>query len=254
MAEIVALLSAGCHPETGRLRPAAGDAAALALGLALCSSGHRLIGLHAGPADDVLRVYAGFAGFDLVRLDLPSDADPLSAILSWLAERHPALVLTGARAELGAGTGLLPYALAEAMGAACIPEVAGVEELAERVTLVQALPGGRRRRLAAPAPAVLVAAGRAAPPPGWAYARALRARIDTVPATALEPAVPPAWRSEPARPLARPVRRIRGGAAARMAAATSFTAGKGQLLVQPAPDEAARVILTYLEAEGLLRS
>ncbi|WP_222184146.1 hypothetical protein [Geminicoccus harenae] len=252
MAEIVALLSAGCHPETGRLRPAAGDAAALALGLALCASGHRLIGLHAGPADDALRVYAGFAAFDLVRLDLPAEADALPAILPWLAERHPALVLAGARAEQGAGTGLLPYALAQAMGAACIPEVAGVEELAERVTLVQALPGGRRRRLAAPAPAVLVAAARAAPPSGWAYARALRAR--TVPVTVQEPAATPAWRSEPARPLARPVRRIRGGAAARMAAATSFTAGKGQLLVQPPPDEAARVILAYLEAEGLLRS
>ncbi|WP_159716905.1 electron transfer flavoprotein subunit beta [Geminicoccus flavidas] len=254
MAEIVTLLSAGCHPETGRLRPAAGDAAALALGLALRASGHRLIGLHAGPADDALRVYAGFAEFDLVRLNLSAQADALPVILPWLALRRPALVLAGPKAELGAGTGLLPYALAEAMGAACIPEVAGVEELAERVTLVQALPGGRRRRLAAPAPAVLVAAGRLAPPSGWAYARAQRARLETVPATALEPVAATAWRNEPARPLARPVRRIRGGAAARMAAATSFTAGEGQLLVQPAPDEAARAILAYLEGQGLLRS
>jgi electron transfer flavoprotein beta subunit len=252
MAEIAVLLSAGRHPVGFRPRPAASDARALEMARRLRNAGHRVTALHAGPADDGLRAYAGYGPIDLVRLDLPEEADALPALAAWMAERHPALVLAGARAEHGAATGLLPYALARAIGGACIPDVTAVESLDGRVTLIQALEGGRRRRLAAPAPAVLTAAQAAPAPAGWAYARAARATVTVEPA-AVQPAAASPWRVEPARPLARPVRKVRGGAAARMAAATSFATGKGMLLVQPGPDEAAKAIVDYLEAEGLLR-
>ncbi|WP_027136321.1 adenine nucleotide alpha hydrolase family protein [Geminicoccus roseus] len=253
MAEIVVLLSAGRHPATGRPRPADGDARALQLARTLQAAGHDLIGLHAGPSDDALRPYAGFGPLDLVRLDLPEEADPAPALAGWLGARRPALVLAGARAERGPASGMLPYLLAQALGGACVPEVAAIEALAERVTLVQALEGGRRRRLAAPAPAVLTAAATAPEPGGWAYARAARAVV-TIEPTAVPPEQAPAWQAEPARSLARPMRRLRGGASARLAAATSFTAGQGRLMVEPPPEEAAKAILDYLAAEGLLRS
>jgi electron transfer flavoprotein beta subunit len=176
----------------------------------------------------------------------------LPALVDWLRARTPALVLAGARAEHGAATGLLPYALAKALGGVCIPDVTSIEQVADRTTVIQALPGGRRRRLGTLAPAVLTAAQAAPAPSGWAYARARRAEVAVEPA-AMQPAPVVPWRTEPARPLARPVKKVRGGAAARMAAATSFTTGKGKLMVQPAAEEAARAILDYLDGEGLLR-
>ncbi len=252
MAEIVVLLSAGRHPATGRPRPAASDARALQLARSLEAEGHQVTALHAGPDDEPLRGYAGYGPVELVRLDVPADADPAPALAAWLALHRPALVLAGARAEHGAATGLLPYALARALGGACVPDAVAVEFLADRITLIQAREGGRRRRLAAPAPAVLTIAHAAPAASGWAYARASRAAVTVAPV--MEQPLPAAmsWRTEPARPLARPVRKVRGSAAARMAAATSFTAGKGRLLVQPDPEEAARAILDYLDAEGLL--
>jgi electron transfer flavoprotein beta subunit len=253
MAEIVVLLSAGRHPATGCPRPAVSDAQALQLARSLGAQGHQVTALHAGPDDAPLRAYAGYGLADLVRLDLPAEADPVPALTTWLAMHRPALVLAGARAEHGAATGLLPYALARALGGACIPDAVAVESLADRITLIQAREGGRRRRLAAPAPAVLTVAHAAPAASGWAYARAARAAVTVAPAMEQPQPAAMSWRTEPARPLARPVRKVRGGAAARMAAATSFTAGKGRLLVQPAPEEAARAILDYLEAEGLLR-
>lgn len=252
MAEIVVLLSAGRHPVTGRLRPAESDARALQLARPMQAAGHQVTALHAGPADDPIRAYGGYGNVDLVRLDLNGDADPLPALTDWLGPRRPALILAGARAERGPASGLLPYALAKALGATCISAVTTLEALEERVTLVQALEGGRRRRLAAPAPAILMAAQAAAPPSGWAFAKAARATVRVEPAAAPSQSLP-SWRIEPARPLARPVKKIRGGAAARMAAATTFVTGSGKLLVRPEAEEAARAIADYLEAEGLLR-
>ena len=252
MAEIAVLLSAGRHPATGRARPADSDSRALQLARTLQASGHQVTVVHAGPDDEPLRLYAGFGTANLVRLAIAEGTDALPVLVYWLKRHRPALILTGAHAERGPGTGLLPYALATALGGTCIPEIAAIEELAERVSVVQALEGGRRRRLAAALPAILTAAHAAPVPAGWAYARARRAAISIEPVADPVPEATP-WRIEPARPLAKPVKKIRGGAAARMAAATSFTTGKGKLMVQPDPHEAAEAIVGYLTSEGLLR-
>ena len=247
----VVLLSAGRHPATGRPRPAASDLRALQLARAITSPNYKVIGLHAGPSDADLQVYAGFGDIHLFRLDVPADTDVYPTLFDWLYHQPTTLMLAGARAEHGRASGLLPYALAARLGAACIPDVAAIEAAGERVTLIQALEGGRRRRLAAPFPAMLTAASSAPAPASWAYARAARAAI-TVLAAAAAP-LDPTWRIEPARPLARPVKKLKGGASARLAAATSFATGKGRLLVSPPPEEAAKAIADYLEAEGLLR-
>jgi electron transfer flavoprotein beta subunit len=252
MAEIVVLLSAGRHPITGRLRPAEDDSRALALAGHLAEQGHDVTALHAGADDEPLRMYGGFGIGKLVRLDMDVHSDALPVILGWLARHRPALILTGGKAEQGQGSGMLPYALAHALGGTCVPDVAAIEDLAERAVLTQAQPGGRRRRLAAALPSIASIAHAAPLPGGWAYGRAVRARLQVEPAPTSLPAETP-FRMEPARPLARPVRKARGGAAARMAAATSFTAGKGKLMVQPSPREAAEAIAEYLAAEGLLR-
>ncbi|HEX2525221.1 MAG TPA: hypothetical protein VHL31_02830 [Geminicoccus sp.] len=252
MADVAVLLSAGRHPATGRLRPADRDSRALALAGSLLAAGHSVTAVHAGPEDEPLRHYGGFGIGDLVRLAVQEEADALPALAGWLARHRPALVLAGAQAERGAGSGLLPYALAGSLGGTCVPEVVAIEDLGDRVTLIQAQAGGRRRRLAATLPTVVIAAHAAPLPAGWAYGRAVRARLAVEPVAEQVPAAS-SLRAEPARPLARPVRKIRGGAAARMAAATSFTVGKGRLMVQPTPREAAEAIADYLAGEGLLQ-
>ena len=168
MAEIVVLLSAGRHPATGRLRPAEGDSRALAVADGLAKRGHDVTALHAGPDDQPLRMYGGFGIGSLTRLAMDEHADALAVIAGWLNARRPSLVLAGARAEQGEGSGLLPYALAQALGGTCIPDVAAVEDLGERVVLIQALPGGRRRRLAASLPSIVSVAHAAPLPGGWA--------------------------------------------------------------------------------------
>ena len=250
MTEIVVLLSAGRHPVTGRPRPSPSDARALQLALTIPDA--RITALHAGPTDEALRPYAGYGQADLVRLDVAADADPLPAIVAWIVSAAPRLVLTGCAAERGPAAGLLAYALAARIGAACIPEATVIESVGERITLIQAMEGGRRRRLTAPAPAVLTASNAAPAPPHWAYARTLRATIAVTPTAPVPSADHAARRTEPARPLARPVRKLRGGAAARLAAATSFTTGNGNLMVGPSPEGAAKAIADYLQAEGLL--
>jgi electron transfer flavoprotein beta subunit len=60
-------------------------------------------------------------------------------------------------------------------------------------------------------------------------------------------------REVPARPKPKRLKLATGGSAAeRLRAATEMQAGRGQLLLNPPPEEAARAILDYLVKEGIL--
>ncbi len=248
--DIAVLLSVGRHPASGRGRRAEIDAKALELALTL---GGRLHAIHAGdPGDPALREYLGMGLEWLTVLRQPPGCDVLPPLLRHLETIKPALILAGSAAEDGPGSGMLPYALAHALGLPILPAAASLGVNNGLLDMLQALPRGRRRMLRAGLPC-LVTVDRSAPAPRpSAYAKARRGAIDIV-ETAAGPRLPADAREVPARPRPRRLKIMTGGSAAeRYRAATEMQAGRGKLMVDPPADEAAAAIMDYLRAEGIL--
>jgi len=250
--DVAVLLSIGRHPASGRSRRADLDARALELALRLGPE-IRLHAMHAGdPAEPALAEYLGMGLETLTVLRQPPGADVLPALAGHLAALKPALVFAGLAAEAGEGSGMLPYLLAQGLGAALLPAMAEASLAGAAIAGLQALPRGRRRRLAAGLPAMLTVDRAAAPGRQSAFARARAGRIVTVEAVAALHAAGD-LREVPARPKPRRLKIATGGSAAeRLRAATEMQAGRGQLLVQPTPAMAAEAILDYLVKEGIL--
>jgi electron transfer flavoprotein beta subunit len=248
--DIAILLSTGCHPASGRGRRAEIDAKALEMALAL---GARLHGIHAGdPADPALRDYLGMGLERLTVLRQPRGCDVLPALVRHLETVEPDLVLAGTAAEDGPGSGMLPYALAQALGLPILPAAAETAVNNGLLDMLQALPRGRRRMLRANLPCLVTVDRSAKAARPSAYARARRGAIDIVEMTP-GPSLPADSREIPARRRPRRLKIMTGGSAAeRYRAATEMQAGGGKLMVDPPADEAARAIMDYLRAEGIL--
>jgi electron transfer flavoprotein beta subunit len=250
--DVAILLSIGRHPVSGRARAVDGDARALELALRLGGAA-RLHAVHAGdPAEPALADYLGMGLESLTVLRQPEGADVVPALAAHLAKLEPALLLTGAAAERGEGSGLLPYLVAARLGAALLPAIAEIGLAGSGVAALQALPRGRRRQLTAPLPC-LATVDRAAPAPRQsAFARARRGRILAVDAPVVA-AAPDHGREIPARPKPKRLKLVTGTSAAeRLRAATEMQAGRGHLLVDPPAEEAASALLEYLVKEGIL--
>jgi len=254
--DVAVLLSIGRHPASGRSRRADLDARALELALRL-GSRVRVSAIHAGdPAEPALMDYLGMGLASLTVLRQAPGRDPLPVLAGYLADTEPSIILTGGAAEIGEGTGMLPYCLAHELDIALLPSVAELSIGEEGVTALQALPRGRRRRLSAGFP-VLLTTDRAAPAPRpGAFARARAGRVialdpPTIKTTCAVTGPPP--REAPARPKPKRLKIATGGSAAeRLKAATEMQTGRGRLLVNPAPEAAAEAILDYLVKEGIL--
>jgi electron transfer flavoprotein beta subunit len=252
---VAVLVSVGRHPASGRARRADRDARALELALRLSPS-EALHVIHAGdPREPALRDYLGMGIGSLTVLDLPPDADPIPALVEHLQSVRPQLVLAGTTAEAGECSGLLPYALAQALDAALAADAAEIAISGGHVELLQALPRGRRRRLSTPLPAV-VTVGTAAPPARpFAFGAGRRGRVAVVKATVVPDADREQWQQRPARARPKRLKVAAGGSAdERLRAATEIAAGRGRLLVDPPAADAARAIWDYLVTEGIVRS
>jgi len=248
---IAVLASLGRHPASGRARAADRDARALGLALSLSSE---VYVIHAGnPRERALREYLGRGARDLTVLAVPQDCDPVPALVEHLRAVRPALVLAGVRAEGGEDSGLVPYLVAEALGMPVAAAAAGVTLEGGGARVLQALPRGQRRLLEAPLPLVVTVDATAPAPPAYAFARAHRGRVIAVTAEAPADPAPAAWTVGPARKRPKRLRAATGTTAEeRLRAATQMVAGKGRLMVHPAPEEAARAIWDYLAAEGIV--
>ena len=175
---IALLLSAGCHPVSlrPRMNPACARAAELALRM-----GQAVTALHVGdPANPALRDYLGLGLPALTVLDAGGTVDALPILIDELARLAPRIILCGDMTEVGEGSGMLPYALAERLG---LPVLAGVIAV-EGATALQSVSPTVQRRFALDRPAVLIAGHDAPPARPVAFARARAGRIEVRPVAA----------------------------------------------------------------------
>jgi electron transfer flavoprotein beta subunit len=250
--EVAVLVSLGRHPTSGRARRADLDARAVELALSIPGATLHLV--HAGdPNAPALRDYLGMGVDRLTVLSIGPEDDPVPALIDHLTARRFDLVLAGLAAEAGEASGLVPYLIAEALGAPLLAGIVALERQGARVLGHQVLPGGRRRAYSAPTPAVLTIARQAPDARPVAFARARRGTIVTVHAATVPDEARRSWRAAPARPRPKRLRaRVAGGAKARIDAATRLATGAGKVMVDPSAEEAAWAIWDYLVTEGIV--
>lgn len=243
---VAVLVSVGRHPVSGAARWSRNDAAALGLAL-----GFKPDVIHVGSPDEAaLADYLALGAPAVEAISLKPGDDVLPVLTARL--RGYDLVLCGMRAEGGEASGLLPYLLSEALGAALLPGAIAVDIKGRSATARQFLPKGRRRDIAAPLPAVVTVHPLAPSSLRYAYAKQRAGRIlrcaSDLPATPYT-----AWTTEPARAkprkLAAPEKR---SGHARMLSATTTESRGGSVIQQGTPHEKAQAVLAYLREHGLI--
>lgn len=252
--DVAVLVSVGRHPVSGRARRADADARAVELALGIAGAQVRLI--HAGDPDEpALRDYLGMGAGAMTVLRMAPDADPVPALAEYLSAARPQIVLAGVRAEGGEDSGLVPYLVAKALETPLVPGIVGLSLAGERAEMLQGLPRGRRRSLAAPVPLVATVPVMAPAPRMSAFGLARRGIIEVKDVQAAADAVRAGWSEGPARKRPKRIKVMKAASAAdRVRAVTEMAAGKGKVLQNVPPDEAARAIFDYLVAEGIVQA
>lgn len=248
------LVSAGRHPVTGAPRACRGDAAALALGQRLVGEALRII--HAGAIDEpALKDYLAL-GAGMIEVVAAPNGQDIVSVMSGLLEDVD-LVLTGSRAESGAGSGLLPYALAKALGRPVVANVLDVEIEGVEALVRQFLPKGRRRGVAVSLPAILAVHPLTKVGLGYAYARRLSGRIVAV-SPAIDGKLGSGGRESPwtvEQTSRRPMRlkaEEKRSAHERMRAAVVSEAKGGVVAFEGTSVDKAQVVLNYLRNHRLI--
>jgi electron transfer flavoprotein beta subunit len=253
---VAALISAGRHAVSGAPRPCRGDAIAMALGRQLVGDALRVV--HAGAEQEPsLQDYLALGAGNIEVLPLDTSSDALAALVTYLKDVD--LILTGSRAESGAGSGLLPYALAQGLARPIVANVleARVENCAANsldVKIRQFLPKGQRRRVACPLPLVLAVHPLAPVELKYAYSRRISGRVEAVskPPT-VEGVLQPSWTVETAsRRSVRLRPQDKKSGHARMLSAIASEAKGGVVAFEGTTVDKAQVMLTYLREHRLV--
>ncbi|MET1047547.1 MAG: hypothetical protein ABWX70_12745 [Hyphomicrobium sp.] len=252
---IAALVSAGRHPVSGVPRACRGDAVAMALAHALAGGAVRVV--HAGNANEPsLREYMAYGARTIEVVPVAADANIVAPLAANL--RDADIIFTGIRAEKDAGSGLLPYMLADALGR---PPIANVLELsiergttATDVKVRQFLPKGQRRQIACPMPVVIAVHPYAPVELKYAYARQKSGRIAIAPLTpSSSEALRPEWMVEaaPRRPVRLKVQAKKAGHERLLSAIASEAKG-GVVAFEGTSVDKAQVVLNYLREHRLV--
>lgn len=218
------------------MNPGCARAAELAL-----RAGGAVTALHVGyPANPALRDYLGLGLGALTAFDAGRAVDALPVLIAELERLRPRIILCGDAAEVGEGSGMLPYLLGRALG---MPVLAGVIAVGDG-SVLQSVSPTLQRRFALDRPAVLIASPGAPAARPVAFARARAGRIDVVRVTGAPDPLNTDTEVKPARRRPRRLRAEGPGAGP--------GGGGGPALSGLSADEAAIRIRDFLRANGIL--
>jgi electron transfer flavoprotein beta subunit len=248
---VAVLLSAGRHPVSGAARACRSDAVALALGRKLAPDRLRVV--HAGSVEEPsLQDYLALGAGCIDVLAVPEGKDLVPPLAARLADVD--VILTGSRAEQGAGSGLFPYALAGAMGRPVVGNVLDVKFEKDDLVVRQFLPKGKRRGIAVRTPVVLAVHPLASAEFNYAYARRLSGRIEVDQAkSASNVDNLSAWTVSPVprRPVRLKAQESKAGHARLLSAIVSEAKG-GVVAFEGSPVDKAQIMLNYLREHRLI--
>lgn len=229
----VVLFSASSHPVSGKPAPARAELQAVALAHA---SGFTVTGLAAGP--DISPAPLGHGLYALKHVKTNGDA--VEALVAALATALPDIMLCGPRAEGQDDTGMVPYLLAERLGLTLVADAVSIEELGDgMLEVIQGLPRGQRRRVVVKPPLIATVHAAAPAPLPFVWSQARSGTIETVEVTAV-PAPASDAETRPFRPRGKLMEKA------------GTDSEKGKLLVNPAPQDAAREVISWLKGLGRL--
>jgi electron transfer flavoprotein beta subunit len=252
---VAVLVSAGRHPVSGAPRACRGDTVAMAVGNALAGDTLRIV--HAGEKEDpALKDYMALGASRIEVLEGTSGGVSISALAAAL--RNSDIILTGSRAEQGAGSGLLPYVLAEALGRPIISNALEVKievSAGREATIRQFLPRGQRRQVACPLPVIVAVHPLAPVRLKYAYARRISGRIEPLPSAGLDESVmlQPSWavEAEPRHPQRLKAQEKKAAHARLLSAIVSEVKG-GVVAFEGTSVDKAQVVLNYLREHRLV--
>lgn len=253
---VAVLVSAGRHPVSGAPRACRGDTVAMAVGNALAGDTLRIV--HAGEKEDpALKDYMALGASRIEVLEGTSGGVSISAVAAAL--RNSDIILTGSRAEQGAGSGLLPYVLAEALGRPIISNALEVKievgASGREATIRQFLPRGQRRLVACPLPVVVAVHALAPVRLKYAYVRSVCGKIVPLPSAGLDESVmlQPSWavEAEPRHPQRLKAQEKKAAHARLLSAIVSEVKG-GVVAFEGTSVDKAQVVLNYLREHRLV--
>lgn len=255
---VAVLVSVGQHPLTARARRADQDSRAVEMALTLENASVSL--LHAGQQnsdhEEAIRGYLGMGINSVSLIEQQPHADVIPALANALRASAPQLVLTGTRAETGEASGVTPYLLAEALGWPIITGLAAVEKVEQGViTVLQALPRGKRRRLRIRLPALATVDSSAPAARQSAFGPARRGELAHQKAASELDEALSTWQLQPARKRPKRLKIVKSSSARDRfkAAAAKSGGGGGQTLNDVTPEQGAEAIFKLLKEEGVLR-
>ncbi|WP_394183609.1 electron transfer flavoprotein subunit beta [Marinomonas posidonica] len=256
--KVLALVSIGRHPQSGRERRAEEDGRAVEMGLRLQE--RQLMSLsvvHVGNADSpVLRQYAGMGLAKLSVLAQQANEDVLSPLMDYVKQQEASLLLMGVRSEMGQSSGMLPYLLAEKLGWPLLPRVAEIQSIEDGVAQVLlALPRGQRRLVSVALPFVATLDKAAKGPRQTAFGPGQRAIIEVLETQVAEDVETTQWQFSPAKARPKRMKVVKAkNAADRFKAATAKpTGGGGKVLKNETVEEKAQAIFDFLLEEKVIR-
>ncbi|KXF82603.1 electron transfer flavoprotein subunit beta [Enterovibrio coralii] len=248
------LVSEGLHPLSSRARRAEGDARALEMALQQDDS---LEVVFAGDASSAaLREYLGMGLKKLNVLSVSDNADYAKALSVYAKQGQFSVILCGARAEHGESSGMVPYIVGEAVGAAIVPEVVGVLTQSDsHVEVLQALAGGQRRKLRVSLPAVLIASASAPAPRQSAFTVARDGVINVWEVKAETDTAKESWQWHAAKKRPKRTKAVAANASSRdrfLAATAAQASSGGTVLSNVSAQEGAEAIIAQLKKDGVL--
>ncbi len=238
MTQVVVLLSAGLHPQSGRPAPVPVELQAIRLALTLAPDP---VGLHAGVPDASITECLGHGLARILAVPVSSPDIPAALAMRLRPTSERLFVLAGRRGQGGEDGGLLPYRLAHLLGLPIIPDIIAASAGSNgRLVAEQWRPRGARREVTVAGSAVLTV--HPAAPPALPYVHAAARRGTIEPTDAASPPPDPDGEGE--------LRPFRHRPPVTGAAPSSPDASR--IVTDATPDEAAALILAHLRALGLL--